>query len=120
MEVLCSWRLVAVQLVRVLEKLRARDVSQDYTYYGIASPWLQVKCLRVLQYFPPPADPAVRHSLTEMLKKIISGEDAGRSVSLHCYEHVRAHCSGRLSVGRSPSHYTSDPSGSMRHADVRH
>ena len=22
---------------------------QDYTYYGLASPWLQVKCLRVLQ-----------------------------------------------------------------------
>ena len=70
----------AVQLVRVLEKLRARDVSQDYTYYGIASPWLQVKCLRVLQYFPPPEDPAVRRSLTEMLKKMISGETASYSV----------------------------------------
>ena len=34
---------MAVQIVRVLEKLRARDVSQDYTYYGIASPWLQVR-----------------------------------------------------------------------------
>ena len=34
---------------------------------------MQVKCLRVLQYFPPPPDPAVRRSLTEMLQKIIKG-----------------------------------------------
>jgi len=33
---------LCAQIVRLLEKLRARDVSQDYTYYGIASPWLQV------------------------------------------------------------------------------
>ena len=26
-------------------------VTRDYTYYGIPSPWLQVKCLRCLQYF---------------------------------------------------------------------
>ena len=58
----------------ILEKLRLRDVGPDYAYYGIASPWLQVKCLRVLQYFPPPDDPAVMQSLTDILAKIISGE----------------------------------------------
>lgn len=30
------------KLVAVLDRLKARDVSQDYTYYGLASPWLQV------------------------------------------------------------------------------
>ncbi len=32
------------RLVRVLARMRAREVGDDYTYYGIASPWLQV-CL---------------------------------------------------------------------------
>ena len=26
----------------------------DYLYYQLPSPWLQVKCMRVLQYFPTP------------------------------------------------------------------
>ncbi len=42
---------------------------------------MQVKCLRVLQYFPPPPDPAVRRSLTEMLQKIIKGA---------CLHHISA------------------------------
>ena len=64
---------MSVQVVKILEKLRARDVGPDYAYYGIASPWLQVKCLRVLQYFPTPKDPAVMRTLTDILRVIISG-----------------------------------------------
>lgn len=30
------------KLVKLLERLKNREVSPDYTYYGIASPWLQV------------------------------------------------------------------------------
>lgn len=26
----------------------------DYIYYKVPTPWLQVKCLRLLQYYPPP------------------------------------------------------------------
>lgn len=33
------------RLVRVLARMRAREVGDDYTYYGIASPWLQVRRL---------------------------------------------------------------------------
>lgn len=33
------------RLVSILGRMRARDVGPDYTYYGIASPWLQVPCL---------------------------------------------------------------------------
>ena len=29
------------------------DVPADYVYYKVACPWLQVKFLRLLQYFPP-------------------------------------------------------------------
>jgi AP-2 complex subunit alpha len=31
-----------------------RDYSLDYIYYKVPTPWLQVKCLRLLQYYPPP------------------------------------------------------------------
>ena len=30
------------RLVKLLEKLRNKDVTPDYAYYGIPSPWLQV------------------------------------------------------------------------------
>ena len=39
--------------------------------------WLQVKTLRVLQYFPPPDDPALTDSLTETLRRIITGGVCG-------------------------------------------
>jgi AP-2 complex subunit alpha len=58
-------------LVNILERMRNREVPQDYTYYGIASPWLQVKCLRTLQYFPTPTDPHVVKSLVETVKRIL-------------------------------------------------
>jgi AP-2 complex subunit alpha len=28
-------------------------VQQDYIYYGVGVPWLQVSLLRMLQYYPP-------------------------------------------------------------------
>ncbi len=34
------------KLVAVLKRMRAREVSPDYTYYGIASPWLQARSRR--------------------------------------------------------------------------
>ncbi|KAK6144275.1 hypothetical protein DH2020_021095 [Rehmannia glutinosa] len=52
--------------VKILERLaRNQDVPPEYTYYGIPSPWLQVKTLRALQYFPTVEDPNTRRSLFE-------------------------------------------------------
>lgn len=65
------------RIVRVLERCKQRDVSQDYTYYGLASPWLQVKCLRVLQYFPPPEEPAVHRMLVDVIQRILGGGRSG-------------------------------------------
>lgn len=30
-----------------------KDVPMDYIYYKVPCPWLQVKLLRLLQYYPP-------------------------------------------------------------------
>ena len=29
------------------------DISPDYLYYKVPCPWIQVKLLRLMQYFPP-------------------------------------------------------------------
>lgn len=34
---------------------------------------MQVKCLRVLQYFPSPEDPVVAKQLNTILRQIVSG-----------------------------------------------
>lgn len=64
------------KLVDIMERLQERDVPQDYTYYGLPSPWLQVKVLRTLQYFPAPENPDVLQKLRAILKEILSGPDA--------------------------------------------
>lgn len=40
------------------------------------SPALQVKTLRLLQYFPAPGDAATLQSLNDLLRKIIRGDAA--------------------------------------------
>ncbi|CAI7821232.1 unnamed protein product [Closterium sp. NIES-54] len=48
--------------VKVLERLaKCVDISQDYTYYAIPSPWLQVCCVCVSCAVPSPR-PACRHA----------------------------------------------------------
>ncbi|PRW60941.1 AP-2 complex subunit alpha-1-like [Chlorella sorokiniana] len=69
------------RIVAVLDRLKQRDVTQDYTYYGLASPWLQVKCLRVLQYFPPPEEPSVRRTLVDVIKRILGGSEQVKNVN---------------------------------------
>ena len=46
---------------------------------------VQAKCLRVLQYFPPPDDPTILESLNETLRRVITG-----AMTLSCWMH-KAH-----------------------------
>ncbi|OBZ87659.1 AP-2 complex subunit alpha [Choanephora cucurbitarum] len=58
-----------------------RDYSLDYIYYKVPTPWLQVKCLRLLQYYPPPDDPKLRNDISEILEIIItSSQDSPKNV----------------------------------------
>jgi len=87
-------------------------VGADYHYYGIPSPWLQarrgrppppalagcvsadagaarqVKCLRVLQYFPPPEDAGVLRALTAVLRRIIAGSEPHKNVNKNNAQHA--------------------------------
>ncbi|XP_077235889.1 AP-2 complex subunit alpha-1-like [Tasmannia lanceolata] len=75
--------------VKTLERLaRNQDIPQDYTYYGIPSPWLQVKTMRVLQYFPTIEDPNIRRSLFDVLQRILLGTDVVKNVNKNNASHA--------------------------------
>lgn len=75
--------------VKVLERLaRNQDIPQEYTYYGIPSPWLQVKTMRALQYFPTIEDPNTRRSLFEVLQRILMGTDVVKNVNKNNASHA--------------------------------
>ncbi|KAL9660930.1 hypothetical protein QQ045_025749 [Rhodiola kirilowii] len=75
--------------VKIMERLsRNQDIPQEYTYYGIPSPWLQVKTMRALQYFPTVEDPSTRRSLFEVLQRILMGTDVVKNVNKNNASHA--------------------------------
>lgn len=59
-------------VVSILTRLIVnKSCSPDYLYYNIPSPWLQVKCLRFLQYYKIPGDSTQLDLLNEVLIKIL-------------------------------------------------
>ncbi|KAL8496454.1 hypothetical protein ACS0TY_020244 [Phlomoides rotata] len=75
--------------VKTLERLaRNQDIPQEYTYYGIPSPWLQVKTMRALQYFPTIEDPNTRKSLFEVLQRVLMGTDVVKNVNKNNASHA--------------------------------
>ncbi|KAK3387588.1 adaptin N terminal region-domain-containing protein [Podospora didyma] len=48
------------------------EYASDYLYYKVPCPWIQVKLLRLLQYFPPSDDSHVREMIRESLQKILN------------------------------------------------
>ncbi|KAK8965618.1 AP-2 complex subunit alpha-2 [Platanthera guangdongensis] len=82
------WNCVS-KCVKILERLaRNIDIPQEYTYYGIPSPWLQVKTMRALQYFPTIEDPNTRRSLFEVLQRILMGTDVVKNVNKNNASHA--------------------------------
>ncbi|KAJ5035586.1 uncharacterized protein L3040_008051 [Drepanopeziza brunnea f. sp. 'multigermtubi'] len=48
------------------------EYATDYLYYNVPCPWIQVKLLRLLQYYPPSEDTHVRDLIRESLQKILN------------------------------------------------
>ncbi|XP_010541301.1 PREDICTED: AP-2 complex subunit alpha-2-like isoform X2 [Tarenaya hassleriana] len=84
-----AYRSCLSKCVKILERLaRNQDVPQEYTYYGIPSPWLQVKTMRALQYFPTIEDPSTRRSIFEVLQRILMGTDVVKNVNKNNASHA--------------------------------
>ncbi|GAB7364581.1 hypothetical protein MBLNU230_g5388t1 [Neophaeotheca triangularis] len=61
--------------VKAASRLKAVVVDQefphDYLYYKVPCPWLQVKLLRLMQYFPPSEDNYVRDFMRQSLQRVL-------------------------------------------------
>lgn len=61
--------------VKAAQRLRKvvveNDVSPDYLYYKVPCPWIQVKFLKLLQYYPPSEDTHVRQLIRDSLQAIM-------------------------------------------------
>ncbi|EEP77787.1 hypothetical protein UREG_02636 [Uncinocarpus reesii 1704] len=49
-----------------------KDIPADYIYYKVPCPWIQVKFLRLLQYYPPSEDTHVRELIRQSLQEIMN------------------------------------------------
>jgi AP-2 complex subunit alpha len=56
---------------RMAKLLIEEDFSEDYVYYKVPNPWLQVKLLRLLQYWPATEEPTIRMTLDNVLQTIL-------------------------------------------------
>jgi AP-2 complex subunit alpha len=72
----------AVQkVVRLLVKLILnKDFNSNYLYYSVPAPWLQVKLLQLLQYYPIPQDEAVNSHVTQVLNRVMATAERTKSI----------------------------------------
>jgi AP-2 complex subunit alpha len=69
-------------VISILNRLVvSRSCSADYLYYRTPSPWLQVKCLRLLQYYRQPAERTQMELLTEVLGTILIKTEVSESLN---------------------------------------
>ncbi|EKX53898.1 Adaptor protein complex 2 subunit alpha 1 [Guillardia theta CCMP2712] len=76
---------------KLLSKLNhpnaAKEFGQEYVYYKTINPWLQVKILRLLQYYPPPERHEVHTKLCDVLLHIISDAQMQKNVNTNNSAH---------------------------------
>ncbi|KZT44370.1 Adaptor protein complex AP-2 alpha subunit [Sistotremastrum suecicum HHB10207 ss-3] len=61
---------------RLSKLVLERECPPSYSYYKVPSPWLQVKLLRLLQYYPPSEDSTVRSVLERTLQAIMTNANS--------------------------------------------
>jgi len=84
-----GWEGCSAKAARTLTRIVLnKDYSNDYLYYGIPTPWLQIKLLRMLQFFPPPDDHALKMRVSEVLQRIITGTDVTKNVNKNNVTHA--------------------------------
>ncbi|KAJ7038202.1 adaptin N terminal region-domain-containing protein [Mycena alexandri] len=65
------------------------EYSATYAYYKVPSPWLQVKLLRLLQYYPPSEDPNICTILHQVLQTIMNNSaEPSRNVQHNNAQHA--------------------------------
>ncbi|KIK93740.1 hypothetical protein PAXRUDRAFT_828657 [Paxillus rubicundulus Ve08.2h10] len=74
---------------RLYRLIIQHEYSAAYAYYKVPSPWLQVKLLRLLQYYPPTEDPTLQKALQEVLQTIMNNSaEPSRNVQHNNAQHA--------------------------------
>ncbi|KAK0526320.1 hypothetical protein OC834_004842 [Tilletia horrida] len=56
---------------RMAKVILDEDYPTDYIYYKVPVPWLQIKCLRLLQYYPPTEDVTLKNTILKVIGRIL-------------------------------------------------
>lgn len=68
-----AYSIACVKAVDRMAKIVLEDdYSNEYIYYKVPIPWLQIKLLRLLQYYPPSEDSTLRETLDHILETIVA------------------------------------------------
>ena len=80
-----GWESGPSALIKALGKVTSANASReygpDYAYYSVMCPWVQIKLLRLLQYFPKPDDAEQLQKLTDILERILSDSQVQKNVN---------------------------------------
>jgi len=83
-----SYSMIIPLAVRLLHGFVInRECSKEYIYYRTPCPWLQVKLLRILQYYPPPKDRNLITKLHDVLDRIVTKTEVTQSVNKNHADH---------------------------------
>lgn len=77
---------IVSKLIFILSRIH--DYSTDYLYYRTPSPWLQVKCLKILRLFDPPAQEEALEAINDVLMKYVTGTEVGSNVNKNNADHA--------------------------------
>ncbi|GAM27766.1 hypothetical protein SAMD00019534_109420 [Acytostelium subglobosum LB1] len=79
-----GWEPAVPKVVHLLHKIVIqKETAKEYIYYHIACPWLQVKLLRFLRYFPPLDNDANARKLTEVLNSVLSVSESAKAGTIN-------------------------------------
>lgn len=79
--------LVPVVIDLLDQYVLMRECAKEYIYYRTPCPWLQVKLLRALQYYPPPSEKSKLQKLYEILERIVTKTEVTSNVNKNHADH---------------------------------
>ncbi|EIW86711.1 Adaptor protein complex AP-2 alpha subunit [Coniophora puteana RWD-64-598 SS2] len=98
----------AVCYTKAVDRLHRLIIDHEYpatyAYYKVPSPWLQVKLLRLLQYYPPSDDSTVQSVLQNVLQAIMENSaEPSRNVQHNNAQHAILFEAISLAIHLNPS-----------------
>eukprot|EP00922_Rhytidocystis_sp_ex-Travisia-forbesii_P038543 GHVS01057395.1.p1 GENE.GHVS01057395.1~~GHVS01057395.1.p1 ORF type:complete len:1018 (+),score=123.86 GHVS01057395.1:165-3218(+) len=72
-----DWSIIQTSAISCLSRITSGDVPPSYIYYTVPAPWLQMKLLRLLQFFPPSNDMETLTKQNELIHSMLSKTTAG-------------------------------------------